>query len=176
LPGERLHLLVARNVLDLNETKFFVSNAPPETSVEILLLVAFSRWRVERCFEDQKSEIGLDQYEGRRYLGWKRHLMLSAVSYLFLARVREEWVGEKSGVDGLPTAHGNGCIGTILGLVLTSDEGQAAGESRQKNRVGAASQRRRSEEPHEDHQEKASQTWHQAHRTQDVLLGHDLAL
>jgi SRSO17 transposase len=68
-PGETLHLLVARNVLDPGELKFFVSNGPAETSVEVLLLVAFSRWRVERCFEDQKSEIGLDQYEGRRYLG-----------------------------------------------------------------------------------------------------------
>ena len=30
LPGERLHLVVARNVLDPEEMKFFVSNAPPE--------------------------------------------------------------------------------------------------------------------------------------------------
>ena len=78
-----------------------------------LLLVAFSRWRVERCFEDDKSEIGLDQYEGRRYLGLKRHLILSAVSYLFLARVRQEW-GEKSGVDGVPAAHRRGGVGAVL--------------------------------------------------------------
>jgi hypothetical protein len=43
----RLHLVVARNALDLTEIKFFVSNAPPETSVQSLLLVAFSRWRIE---------------------------------------------------------------------------------------------------------------------------------
>ena len=59
-----------------------------------MLLVAFSRWRVERCFEDQKSEIGLDQYEGRRYVGLKRHLILSCVSYLFLSRVRQEFGGK----------------------------------------------------------------------------------
>jgi SRSO17 transposase len=88
LPGQRLHLLVARNVLNPDERKFFVSNATAGTGVGTLLLVAFSRWRVERCFEDQKSEIGLDQYEGRRYLGLKRHLIISAVSYLFLTRVR----------------------------------------------------------------------------------------
>ena len=29
--------------------------------------------------------MGLDQYEGRRYQGLKRHLIFSAVSYLFLA-------------------------------------------------------------------------------------------
>ncbi len=89
-----MHLVVARNVLDLKEVKFFVSNAPPETPVSKLLLVGFSRWRVERCFEDQKSEIGLDQYEGRRYQGLKRHLILSCVSYLFLARMREEFGGK----------------------------------------------------------------------------------
>ena len=113
LPGERLHLIVARNVLDPTEIKFFVSNAPPQTSVGTLLLVAFSRWRVERCFQDGKSEIGLDQYEGRRFLGLKRHLVLSAVSYLFLAQVRQEW-GEKSGLDGVPTAHGYGGVDTVM--------------------------------------------------------------
>jgi SRSO17 transposase len=69
--------------------KYFVSKAPEETKVETLLLVGFSRWRVERCFQDQKQEVGLDQWEGRRYLGLKRHLILSCVSYLFLAMVRE---------------------------------------------------------------------------------------
>lgn len=114
LPGEMLHLVVARNVLEPEETKFFVSNAPPETRVETLLLVAFSRWRVERCFEDDKSEIGLDQYEGRRYLGLKRHLILSAVSYLFLARVRREWAEKKSRADSLPAPHGDGGLGAVL--------------------------------------------------------------
>lgn len=113
LPGARLHLLIARNVLNREEVKFFVSNAPSRTGIGALLLVAFSRWRVERCFEDQKSEIGLDQYEGRRYLGLKRHVILSAVSYLFLARVRQEW-GEKPGVDGVPAAHRDGGVGAVL--------------------------------------------------------------
>ena len=94
LPGEPLHLIVARDVLDPDAIKFFVSNAPAETPVGMLLLVAFSRWRVERCFEDQKGEIGLDQYEGRRYQGLKRHLVLSLVSYLFLTRMRQEFGGK----------------------------------------------------------------------------------
>lgn len=104
LPGVRLHLIVARNVLDHEEVKFFVSNAPANTRVETMLLVAFSRWRVERCFQDQKQEIGLDQWEGRHYLGLKRHLVLSCVSYLFLARVRETLREKKSGGYRLPSA------------------------------------------------------------------------
>jgi SRSO17 transposase len=102
LPGLRLHLVVARNVLDPDEVKFFVSNAPQGTSVQTLLLVAFSRWRVERCFQDQKQEIGLDQWEGRHYVGLKRHLILSCISYLFLARVREQLRGKKPRANRLP--------------------------------------------------------------------------
>lgn len=89
MPGMRCHLVVARNVLDRDEVKFFVSNAPPDTRVQTLLLVAFSRWRVERCFLDQKQEVGLDKWEGRRWLGLKRHLIITAISYLFLAATRE---------------------------------------------------------------------------------------
>jgi len=55
----RLHLVVARNAPDPEEIKFFVSNAAPEVHVQTLLPVAFSRWRVERRFEDQKQEVGL---------------------------------------------------------------------------------------------------------------------
>src|SRR5439155_4521968 len=98
-------LIIARNALSPAELKFFVSNAAAEASIQEMLLVAFSRWRVERCFEDQKSEIGLDQYEGRRYQGLKRHLILSGVSYLFLSRMRQEFGGEKSRADGVPDPH-----------------------------------------------------------------------
>jgi SRSO17 transposase len=114
LPGMRLHLVVARNALAPEEVKYFVSNAAPEVEVQTLLLVAFSRWRVERCFEDQKQEVGLDQWEGRRWLGLKRHLILTSVSYLFLARVRKELRGGKSGPDGVPSAYCGGGLGAEL--------------------------------------------------------------
>jgi len=108
------HLLVARNVEHPEEIKYFVSNAPAETSVEVLLLVAFSRWRVERCFEDQKGEIGLDHFEGRRWLGLQRHLVLSAVSYLFLARTHQRLRGKKPGTDRLSGAYGRFGGGSLL--------------------------------------------------------------
>jgi SRSO17 transposase len=114
LPDLRLHLIVARNPLDPTEVKFFVSNAPEETRVQTLLLVAFSRWRVERCFEDHKQEVGLDQWEGRRWLGLQRHLILTSVSYLFLARVRERRRGEKSAADGVPGARGRRRAGAVV--------------------------------------------------------------
>jgi SRSO17 transposase len=105
LPGIRLHLVVARNMLDPSEVKFFAGNAPPETEIQTLLLVAFSRWRVERCFEDQKQEVGLDQWEGRRWLGLQRHLILTSISYLFLAITRARLRGKKSRPHRLPGPH-----------------------------------------------------------------------
>ena len=116
LPGMRMHLLVARNVLKPEEIKFFVSNAAAAVSVQVLLLVAFSRWRVERCFEDGKQEVGLDQWEGRRWLGLKRHLILTSVSYLFLARVCRQLRGKKSRPDGVPSA----CRGSGAGAELVA--------------------------------------------------------
>lgn len=111
LPAQPYHLVVARNVLEPEVLKYFVSNAPPDTSVQTLLLVAFSRWRVERCFEDEKGELGLDHYEGRLYQGLKRHLIISTVSHLFLAKVHQDLRGEKPRPDRVPSAYGDGSRG-----------------------------------------------------------------
>jgi SRSO17 transposase len=175
LPDEPLHLIVARAVLDPDDVKFFVSNAPGETRVDAMLLVAFSRWRVERCFEDQKSEIGLDQYEGRRYRGPKRHLVLSCVSYLFLSRVRQEIGGEKPGADGVPGAYGDRGVDPVLVAGPAPPEG-TAGAHLGGDRAGAAAQRGGPEGAHQADTAEAPRDRHQAHRVAALQMGHDLAL
>ena len=99
LPTRAHHLLVARNALDHSEIKFFLSNAPQATTIPELLLVAFSRWKIEREFRDTKGELGLDHFEVRMYPCIKRHLIISCVSHLFLAEFRLEHRGEN------PRAH-----------------------------------------------------------------------
>ena len=163
LPGEPLHLIVARDVLNPEVLKFFVSNAPAETSVQTMLLVAFSRWRVERCFEDQKSEIGLDQYEGRRYQGLKRHLILSSISYLFLSRMRQEFGGEKPGADGVPDPHGGSSVDPLLVVEPVPSEG-VAGADLCRDRTDATPERRGKEEPHQADTAEAARVRHQTHR------------
>lgn len=78
-------LIIAVNPLDGQE-KYFLSNAPRETPIEHLLTVAFTRWRIERNFEDSKQEIGLSHFEVRTYAGLQRHLAISMVSMLFLVK------------------------------------------------------------------------------------------
>lgn len=154
LPGETLHLIVARNVCDTSELKFFVSNAPEETPLSELLHVAFSRWRVERCFEDQKTELGFDHFEGRSYVGLKRHQAIAALSHLFLSEVRAELGGKKSGTDRLPGADGDGGLGPLVERGARRGQGDSE-QGRGRHRLHAAPQR-----PSEEvaHQEKTPQT------------------
>jgi hypothetical protein len=172
---EPMHLIIARDVLNTDESKFFVSNAPEGTRIPAMLLVAFSRWPVERCFEDQKSEIGLDQYEGRRYRGLKRHLVLSCVSDLFLSRVRQEFGGEKPGADGMPGAHGGGGVDPVLVVEPESAE-EAAGENVGGAQACPTSQRRGATVPHQEQATTFARDRGQAHQDTALPLGIDLAL
>lgn len=98
LPADPCWLIVARNVLD-GEIKYFYSNAPEDTSAEVLLHVAFSRSYIERLFEESKGEVGLDHFEVRKYLPLRRHLVLSMVSLLFLEEQTARLRGEKPVVE-----------------------------------------------------------------------------
>jgi SRSO17 transposase len=114
LPLEGAHLVITRNVLEPEKIKFFVGYAPRETPLGVLLRVAFSRWRVERCFEDEKTELGFDHFEGRSYVGLMRHQTITALTHLFLARTHQAWRGEKSGVDRVPGTNRGSRTGTIV--------------------------------------------------------------
>jgi SRSO17 transposase len=98
-------LIYARNVLDPSEEKYFLSNAPPGTPLEIILHVAFARWPMERTLEDKKDELGLSHFEVRKYDAILRHFAVTQVSHLFLARQTERLRGEKPGDHPVPSPH-----------------------------------------------------------------------
>ena len=169
-PGRPRHLLVARNPLKPGEVKYFVSNAPAGTRVGALLLVAFSRWRIERCFEDGKTELGLDHYEGRTYVGLLRHQALAAVAQLFLARVTQRWRGEKPGPDGVPGADGGRRAGAVLGAGAAG-RGAAAGAGGPADRAGAAAECGGTAEPHEADAATVACDRHPTHRATPLSVG-----
>lgn len=95
LPGRRHCLVVVRNVLT-GEMKYFVTNrVPGEKGVKLrwLLRVGFGRWSVERCFRVAKDELGMDHYQVRGWRPLHRHFYLTQASYLFCARVRQQYDG-----------------------------------------------------------------------------------
>lgn len=91
-------LIVAKNRVT-GEVKYFISNAPPRTGLKRMLEAAFSRWGIEHLFRVAKTEIGLGHYEGRRYRGLMRHLILCQLAILFVAEQTERLRGEKPALD-----------------------------------------------------------------------------
>lgn len=105
LPTEHVTLVVARNVAT-DEVKYFLSNAPADTPLTVLLHVAFSRWHIERDFQDAKGQIGFDHFEVRHYRAVMRHMTVSLVSLLFLAQEAHRLRGKKTLVELAPSATG----------------------------------------------------------------------
>jgi SRSO17 transposase len=97
-------LICARNVLDPTEEKYFLCNAEPGTPLPVILHVAFGRWPVERTLEDEKDELGMSHFEVRKYDAILRHLAVTQVSHLLLARQAERLRGEKPGDHRVPGA------------------------------------------------------------------------
>lgn len=62
--------------------------APTGTTLQTPARVAGSRWQVEIGFEAAKGEVGLDEYEVRRWHGWYRHITLALVAHAMLAAMR----------------------------------------------------------------------------------------
>ena len=91
LPGPTHTLMIARNVLNPDEVKYFVSNMTVGGggSLEWMLWVAFSRWPIERCFELAKRDLGMDHFEVRSWCAIHRHLYISQLSLLFCSRVHQ---------------------------------------------------------------------------------------
>ena len=83
--SERPYRLFLAHNARTGETKYFISNAPGEVDLAVLVRVAFARAAVEQCFEAQKGELGFGHYEGRNYTGLMRHLALCCLAGLFAA-------------------------------------------------------------------------------------------
>ena len=93
LPKHTHTLIVARNVLNPEEVKYFLANRSlktPGVALEGLLWIAFSRWPIERCFEIGKRDLGMDHFEVRQWEGIHRHYYISQVTQLFCAQVQSD--------------------------------------------------------------------------------------
>jgi hypothetical protein len=83
--------------------KYFWSDFPPTTPLGVLVEYAHRRHWVEQYHEEAKTELGWDQYQGRRWDGFHRHAVLVMVIYCVLVWVEAHSRGERSG-RGRPRA------------------------------------------------------------------------
>ena len=94
-PG-RYWLLVRRSLTD-GELAHYLCFCPPEASLADLVAVAGRRWAIEESFQTAKGEVGLDQYQVRRYDAWYRHITLACLAHAYLTVTRAATSGEKGG-------------------------------------------------------------------------------
>lgn len=68
-------------------TYYFV-HLPATASLRALVILAHQRWAIEQQYQELKSELGLDHFEGRSYPGWQHHVVLTAVAHAYIQRER----------------------------------------------------------------------------------------
>lgn len=69
-------------------TDYWLSTMPPEAPLRELVRLAKIRWRIEHDYRELKDGLGLDHFEGRSYIGWHRHVTLTALAQAFCTQLR----------------------------------------------------------------------------------------
>jgi SRSO17 transposase len=104
LPGPDQWLVLRRSVGERPQLKTYLSNAPATTAHATLVGKSGMRWPVEASILECKSELGMDHYEVRGWVGWHHHMTMTLLAHHFLVRQRCR-LGEKiGGVDGAASA------------------------------------------------------------------------
>jgi SRSO17 transposase len=104
--------------------KYFWSDFPPTTPLEVLVEYAHRRHWVEQYHEEAKTELGWDQYQGRRWDGFHRQAVLVMLSYSFLVWVEARSRGQRQR-PGRPRAAFSPAPGSATPLAAS---GASAGE------------------------------------------------
>ncbi|MBA3474668.1 MAG: IS701 family transposase [Rubrobacteraceae bacterium] len=81
-------LLMRRGIDDPEEYAYYLAYGPVETPVHELIRIAGRRWTIEDCFKQAKGEVGLDEYEVRKWDGWQRHITLCLLAHAYLVVLR----------------------------------------------------------------------------------------
>ena len=74
-----------RRSIDDGELAYYHCHNPKHAGFGELVNVAGARWPIEECFGAGKNEVGLDEYQVRKYDAWYRHITLSMLAHTFLA-------------------------------------------------------------------------------------------
>ena len=63
---------------------YSLSNAPMSAPLRLFVWLSGVRWAIEQCFEETKTELGMDHYEVRKYPGWHHHRLTCMLAHFFL--------------------------------------------------------------------------------------------
>ena len=95
LPWKTIWLIIRRTIEKTPSYTFFISNAPENTQLSTFVWLSGIRWAIEQCFEEGKTELGMDHYEVRKYPGWNHHMLMVMLAHFFLWHLKIK-LGKKS--------------------------------------------------------------------------------
>ena len=95
LPEKTVWLLIRRTIGKEPQYSYFISNAPVSTRLSTLVWLSGLRWAIEQCFEETKTELGMDHYEVRKFPGWHHHILTCMLAHFFLWHLKIR-LGKKS--------------------------------------------------------------------------------
>jgi SRSO17 transposase len=95
LPEKTVWLLIRRSIGDEPRYSYYISNAPCSVRLNTLVWLSGLRWAIEQCFEECKTELGMDQYEVRKFPGWHHHILTCMLGHFFLWHTKVR-LGKKS--------------------------------------------------------------------------------
>lgn len=84
LPWKIVWLIIKRTIGKNPTYSFFISNAPGNIRLPVFVWLCGIRWAIEQCFEEGKTELGMDHYEVRKYPGWNHHKLTIMLAHFFL--------------------------------------------------------------------------------------------
>lgn len=87
-PHDEQWLLIEWPEGDTEPRHYWFSTLPANTPTKTLVTTAQGRWRIERDYQELKSEFGLHHYEGRNWRGFHHHASLCIAAYGFLMSER----------------------------------------------------------------------------------------
>jgi SRSO17 transposase len=101
--GMRRWLLVRCDAEDPDDYAYFLVYGPEETTAAEVVRVCTTRWQIEEGFAQAKGEVGLDQYEVRKWEAWHRYATLCLLTHAYLVVLRRAAQQEERGQKGAPT-------------------------------------------------------------------------
>jgi SRSO17 transposase len=94
-PDKTVWLVMKRTIGEHPAYWYYISNAPVSSRLPLFVWLSGMRWAIDQCFEETKSELGMDQYEIRKYRGWHHHILTCILAHFFLWHVQIR-LGKKS--------------------------------------------------------------------------------
>jgi len=95
-PDRTVWLIVRRTLGEGAAYSYFISNVGRSARLKTFVRLSGVRWAVEPCFEEAKSDLGMDHYEVRKFPGWR---------YMYCCRDKnmknEEKKGDRLAVNAL---------------------------------------------------------------------------